>query len=86
METFKKTLNELIPQLNNQINTLHEEAKNPIFLSGEANMFDMLRQLDELEGRFKELETRSMKYNQWQEVLQTQPTVFDNLDQCREDL
>lgn len=43
METFKKTLNELIPQLNNQINSLHEESKNPIFLSGEANMFDMLR-------------------------------------------
>lgn len=43
METFKKTLNELIPQLNGQINELHEEAKNPIYLSGEANMFDMLR-------------------------------------------
>lgn len=49
-------------------------------------MFDVLRQLDELEKNFKELEERSMKYNQWQEVLQTQPTVFDNLDQCREDL
>lgn len=32
-------------------------------------MFDMLRQLDELETRFKSLETLSMKYNQWQEVL-----------------
>jgi len=32
-------------------------------------MFDMLRQLDELEQRFKELENRSAKYNQWQEVL-----------------
>lgn len=86
METFKKTLNELIPQLNAEIDGLHEEATNPIYLSGEANMFDMLRQLDELEVRFKELETRSLKYNQWQEVLQTQPTVFDNLDGLREDL
>lgn len=65
METFKKTLNELIPVLNNQINTLNDEVGNPIFLSGEANMFDILRNLDELEGRFKELENRSMKYNQW---------------------
>jgi hypothetical protein len=32
-------------------------------------MFDVLRQLDELEKNFKELEERSMKYNQWQEVL-----------------
>ena len=65
METFKKTLNELIPQLNQQINTLQDETRNPIFLSGDANMFEMLRQLDELEGRFKELEVRSQKYNQW---------------------
>ena len=86
METFKRTLNELIPQLNAEINALQEESKNPLYLSGEANMFEVLRQLDELETRFKELETRSAKYNQWQEVLQTQPTVFDNLDQCREDL
>jgi dynein heavy chain len=59
METFKKTLNELIPELNKEINTLQDEITNPVFLSGEANMFDMLRMLDELEGRFKELETRS---------------------------
>lgn len=42
--------------------------------------------LDEKEARFKELETRSLKYNQWQEVLQTAPTVFDELDQLREDI
>ena len=51
METFKKTLNELIPQLNQQIDVLSEEVQNPLFLSGEANMFDMLRTLDELEGK-----------------------------------
>ena len=65
METFKKTLNELIPQLNSQIDGLAEEVQNPLFLSGEANMFDMIRTLDELEARYKELENRSMKYNQW---------------------
>ncbi len=69
METFKKTLNELIPKLNDEINTLNEEALNPNFLSGDANMFEVLKQLDDLETRFKELEDRSMKYNQWQEVL-----------------
>ena len=69
METFKKTLNELIPQLNTEIDKLHAEAMNEIFLSGEANMYDMLKTLDELENRFKELEDRSQKYNQWQDVL-----------------
>lgn len=49
-------------------------------------MYDSLKSLDELEVRFKELENRSQKYNQWQEVLQTQPTVFDNLDVLRENL
>jgi hypothetical protein len=43
METFKRTLNELIPQLNNEINELHESSKNPLFLSGEANMYEVLR-------------------------------------------
>jgi len=85
-ETFKKTLNELIPQLNSQIHNLHEESIDPIFLSGEANMFEVLKVLDEKEARFKELETRSLKYNQWQEVLQTQPTIFEELDTLREDL
>jgi hypothetical protein len=49
-------------------------------------MVEVLKILDEKEARFKELETRSMKYNQWQEVLQTSPTVFDELDVLREDL
>jgi|LauGreDrversion4_2_1035121.scaffolds.fasta_scaffold02802_17 dynein heavy chain len=49
-------------------------------------MFEVLKVLDEKEARFKELETRSLKYNQWQEVLQTQPTIFEELDSLREDL
>lgn len=63
METFKRTLNELIPELNNSIKTLHEESQDPMFLSGEANMFEVLKILDEKEARFKELEARSIKYN-----------------------
>jgi len=86
METFKKTLNELIPKLNQEIDQLNEETNNQVFLSGEANMFEVLKNLDDLESRFKELEERSIKYNQWQEVLQTQPTVFDTLDELRESL
>jgi len=38
---------------------------NPIFLSDKANMYDVLKSIDELETRFKEVETRSSKYNEW---------------------
>jgi hypothetical protein len=51
--------------LNNQIHTLYEESIDPLFLSGEANKIEVLRILDDKEARFKELETRSLKYNQW---------------------
>ena len=46
----------------------------------------MIKVLEALEVRFKELETRSMTYNKWQEVLETQPTVFENLDAARDEL
>lgn len=36
-----------------------------MFVSGEANMFETLKKLDALEARYKEIETRSLKYNQW---------------------
>ena len=49
-------------------------------------MEDMLIELNEIEARFKEHEQEAMKYNKWQETLETQQTIFTNLDQCREDI
>ena len=86
METFKKSLSELIPALEKDIDKLQDESTNPIFLSGEANMNEVIKTLDGLEERFKEMEERALKYNDWQEVLQTAPSPFDGLDQLREDL
>ena len=37
-----------------------------------------------MEESFNELEKRSAKFNEWQEVLQTNLTVFDNLGELRE--
>ena len=71
METFKKTLSDLIPKLIDEISDLNDQTLDPKYLSGESNMFEVLKNLDELETKFKELEERSTKYNQWQEVLQT---------------
>ena len=86
MEHFKKTLADLIPKLFEEITVLSDEVKNPVFLAGESEMYDMIKALDELEERFKVLEDTSQKYNAWQEVLSTQPTNFDNIDVLREDL
>ena len=83
---FKKTLNERVPQLDAEINDLFEKAQDAKFLSGSSDMFDILRVLLEYEEKFKALETLSLKCNRQQEVLETQPTVFENLDECREQL
>ena len=69
MEKFKKTLDELIPVLNSDIEELHQDALDDMFLSGEANMYEVLKKIDQIELKFKELEERSTKYNSWQEVL-----------------
>jgi len=73
-ETFKKQLSDLIPKLNVEIEVLHEASLNEAFLSGQSNMFDMSRQLDELEAKLNDLESLSAKYNNWQEVLSMNPT------------
>lgn len=49
-------------------------------------MFEMLKILEEKDAKLKELEKLAMKYNNYQEVLQTNPTVFEELDTLREDL
>ena len=49
-------------------------------------MNEMIKQLDDKELTFKELEERSQTYNSWQQTLETPCTVFDNLEELREDL
>jgi len=49
-------------------------------------MNDVLQELDEIEKKFYKLEERKETYNGWQEVLEAQPTVFENLDACREQI
>lgn len=49
-------------------------------------MFDVLAELDGIEATFNELEARKEKYNHWQTVLDTQPKVFENLEDCREQM
>jgi len=87
-ETFKKDVAERVPKLDAEINALYEKAQDPKYLEGEnmEKMFDILAELDEIESKFKELEATKEKYNKWQEVLETSPTVFEHLDDCRDQM
>ncbi len=63
-------MDEQIPKLNKEIDELLEQTQDEIFLNGKGEMYDILRRLNQLETTFKELETTSEKYNQYQETLQ----------------
>ena len=54
-ERFKRELQGLIPQLNDEIETLHNQSKNPAYLDGSSDMNEMIKQLDDKEVTFKEL-------------------------------
>ena len=72
-EKFKKTLNELIPKLDAEINELFDKAKHPKYLDGDnmERLPEVLQELDAVEATFKQLEERKETYNKWQEVLET---------------
>ena len=67
-EKFKKTLNELIPKLDADINDLFSAAEDTKFIQKEntEKIYDILKELDKIEADFNELEQRSMLYNKWQ--------------------
>jgi hypothetical protein len=47
-------------------------------------MYDIISELDTIEAKFKELEALKDRYNKYQEVLETTPSIFENLEECRE--
>ena len=47
-------------------------------------MYDILSELDKHESKFKELEKTKETYNRWQEYLDVQPDIFENLEEARE--
>lgn len=86
LDSFRKTFDDLIPKLNSEISEVHQEATNEIFLSGDADMSDVLKRIDLLEEKYNGLEKVSLKYQSWQEVLQINQSSFENLDQLRDEL
>ena len=86
LDSFRRTFDDLIPKLNTEIDEVHTDVNNEVFLSGDSEMADMLKKLDYLEERYQDLEKTSTKYQSWQEVLQMNQTPFENLDVLRDDL
>lgn len=64
-EKFKKQLEQLIPQLNNQIASLNTESTDPNYLDEKQDMTEIIKDLDEKWEVFKKLEETSIKYNSW---------------------
>ena len=85
-ERFKKDLKEMIPVLKSQVKRLTDECVVPAYLDENSDMIEMIKQLDEKMDTFKELESTGMKYNEWQEQLGTPPTVFDDIENLREEV
>ena len=64
-ERFKKDLDMMIPQLNEEVHNLTEECKNPCYLDKNSDNNEMIKQLDEKMDKFKEIFETSVKYNGW---------------------
>lgn len=85
---YKKIVANLVPKLDAEINTLFDESQDAKYLDG-ANldkMYDIIQELAEKETKFKQLEALKDTYNNYQMVLETQLTVFENLEDCREQI
>ena len=83
-ERFKKELDQMIPKLHMEVENLKEESQVPQYLDKNSDMGEMIKQLDEKMEIFKQLQETSVKYNNWQEELRTQPTIFSDIDELKE--
>ena len=63
-----------------------EESLLPQYLDKNSDMNEMLKQLGEKMEKFEEMRDTSEKYNGWEEELRTQPTIFSNIEELKEQL
>lgn len=70
LDIFRKSLDEQIPKLNQRIDECLIGTEDEVYLQNKLSMYEILRKLDTLEATFKELESTSSKYNNYQETLQ----------------
>ena len=76
----------MIPVLNSQVKRLTDDSVLPCYLDQNSDPQEMIKQLDEKLAAFKKLEETGLKYNEWQEQLGTVSTVFNNIDNLRDEV
>ena len=86
METHKKNLDKLIPELNVAVHELTEDCQQPQYLDKNSDMTEMIKLLDEKWEKFEEYRDTAAKYNGWQEEMRWQPTIFSNIEELKEQL
>ena len=86
METHKKNLDKLIPELNVAVHELTEDCQQPQYLDKNSDMTEMIKLLDEKWEKFEEYRDTAAKYNGWQEEMRWQPTIFANIEELKEQL
>ena len=79
-------LEKLIPQLNEGIADLAEAAEDPSFLEYTEKINKMLEKVRSLQGRYNELDSMAVRYNNYQEVLLMERTHFSKLEDVKENL
>ena len=71
METHKKNLDKLIPELNNAVHELTEDCQQPQYLDKNSDMTEMIKLLDEKWEKFEEY--RDMLAEQLSEIYDEDP-------------
>lgn len=87
-ERFKKDMNVRTPQLDEAITDCFNRSKDPKYLDGDnlADMFSMIAEMNGIEAEFKRLEETAERYQYQQQVLEMQPTPFENLEDARQEI
>ena len=81
-------MNVRIPQLDTDINDCFDRSKDAKYLDGEnlEKMHDMIHEMNAIEAEFKKLEATAERYQHQQQVLEMQPTQYENLEDARQEI
>ena len=87
LEKFKRKLqDQLIPQLQSDLDQLKKDIDDEVLLTRQEDIVKIIAKIDSLESRFKTHEGLSTRYNEYQEKLNIEPTVFESLPLIKEGL
>ena len=65
-EAVKRRIQKKVPKLMKRVNDFVERMEDPKFLDIKSPIYDILREIDQLEAEAKHLSDRAKKYKEWQ--------------------